>query len=176
MTDTKAMEAAAQKVREFKPHDNLSVGGTCHDCLWEAEQIVTAYHAALPVDGWPEAVSDGLVLPCSDCGGSPRFDYRVTDKFWNLHVGGEAHLGVVCLPCLDTRCGGIGLADALTAMVNRVESLALELYEEEPKPPGPSDPPFRSPNFPKWLADKFRERARAALPPNRPPATEKPSA
>lgn len=63
---------------------------------------------------WPGAVSDGLTLPCSDCGEVPRFDYQVNDEFWNLHVPNKpARFGVVCLPCLDRRCGGIGLADAL---------------------------------------------------------------
>ena len=65
--------------------------------------------------GWPEAVSDGLTLPCADCGEAPRFDYQVTDEFWRKHVPtSPAQLGVVCLPCLDRRCGGIGLSEALT--------------------------------------------------------------
>jgi hypothetical protein len=62
---------------------------------------------------WPEAVSDGLTLPCSDCREVPRFDYRVTDAFWREWVPDAGRLGVVCLPCLDRRCGGVGLADAL---------------------------------------------------------------
>lgn len=62
---------------------------------------------------WPDAVSDGLTLRCSDCGERPRFDYRVEDSFWAEHVPGDARLGVVCLPCLDRRCDGVGLADAL---------------------------------------------------------------
>ena len=63
---------------------------------------------------WPEAVSDGLSLPCSDCGEHPRFDYHVSDAFWDRWVPDRpAHLSVVCLPCLDKRCGGVGLADAL---------------------------------------------------------------
>lgn len=64
---------------------------------------------------WPAAVSDGLALPCADCGAVPRFDYHVTDEFWALHVPEKpARLGVICLPCLDCRCDGIGLAEALT--------------------------------------------------------------
>ena len=62
---------------------------------------------------WPEAVSDGLSLPCSDCGELPRFDYAVADAFWRQWVPGPERLSVVCLPCLDRRCGGRGLVDAL---------------------------------------------------------------
>lgn len=62
---------------------------------------------------WPEGISNGLTLPCSDCGQNPRFDYHVADEFWNLWVRDRARLGVVCLPCLDKRCGGRGLAEAL---------------------------------------------------------------
>lgn len=64
--------------------------------------------------GWPEGISDGLTLACSDCGQVPRFDYHVTDEFWKLHVPEKpARLSVVCLPCLDRRCGGVGLIDAI---------------------------------------------------------------
>lgn len=59
---------------------------------------------------WPEGVSDGLTLLCSDCGKRPRFDYRVTDAFWRRHGDGP---NVLCLPCLDARCGGEGLDEAL---------------------------------------------------------------
>lgn len=62
---------------------------------------------------WPGGVSDGLSLPCADCGQHPRFDYHVADEFWRQHVLDGARLGVVCLPCLDLRCGGAGLAEAL---------------------------------------------------------------
>lgn len=62
---------------------------------------------------WPEAVSDGLSLSCHDCGDTPRFDYRVTDGFWRRWVPGDERLSVVCLPCLDKRCGGSGLHEAL---------------------------------------------------------------
>lgn len=65
-------------------------------------------------EAWPEAVSDGLSLRCSDCGEFPRFDYHVTDEFWQQHVPTTpARLSVVCLPCLDRRCGGEGLVEAL---------------------------------------------------------------
>ena len=62
---------------------------------------------------WPEAISNGLVSPCQDCGLVPRFDYQVAEEFWSAHVPGKERLGVICLPCLDTRCNGEGLADAL---------------------------------------------------------------
>lgn len=62
---------------------------------------------------WPAGVSDGLALSCSDCGERPRFCYSVSDEFWRAWVPGPERLGVVCLPCLDKRCGGVGLASAL---------------------------------------------------------------
>lgn len=62
---------------------------------------------------WPPAVSDGLTIPCADCGEIPKFDYRVADEFWNEWVEPPGKTGVVCLPCLDNRCKGVGLADAL---------------------------------------------------------------
>lgn len=65
------------------------------------------------MSAWPDAVSDGLSLPCHDCGELPRFDYRVHDDFWRQCVPGPERTSVVCLPCLDRRCGGVGLADAL---------------------------------------------------------------
>jgi hypothetical protein len=66
-----------------------------------------------PGDEWPQAVSDGLSLACSDCGQVPRFDYHVSEDFWRRWVPGPDHLGVVCLACLDKRCRGVGLAEAL---------------------------------------------------------------
>lgn len=62
---------------------------------------------------WPEGISNGLTLSCSDCNEIPRYDYRVSNEFWQRHVSGKAKLGVICLPCLDLRCGGEGLAWAL---------------------------------------------------------------
>ena len=66
-------------------------------------------------DKWPAGVSDGLTLACHDCGEVPRFDYGVTDDFWCQYVprNDPAHRSVVCLPCLELRCGGVGLAEAL---------------------------------------------------------------
>lgn len=59
---------------------------------------------------WPEAVSDGLELPCANCDLLVSFDYRVTDEFWDIWGVGT---NVLCLPCLDGRCHGEGLADSL---------------------------------------------------------------
>lgn len=71
-------------------------------------------HTAMNNNVWPPAVSDGLTLPCSDCGKIPRFDFRVSDEFWQRWVpDNPARLSVICLVCLDSRCGGIGLAEAL---------------------------------------------------------------
>jgi len=67
----------------------------------------------LDPDRWPEGVSDGLTLTCADCGEVPCFDYSVEDAFWTQHVSGPERIGVVCLLCLDKRCGGVGLADAI---------------------------------------------------------------
>lgn len=60
-----------------------------------------------------EAVTDGLALDCFDCGQKPRFGFKVTDEFWEKHVKDGARLSVLCLSCLDRRCGGEGLAEAL---------------------------------------------------------------
>jgi len=61
---------------------------------------------------WPEGISDGLTSTCADCNEAPRFDFRVADEFWSRWAG-TARLGVLCLPCLDRRCCGVGLVDAL---------------------------------------------------------------
>lgn len=87
-------------------------------------------------DSWPVAVSDGLTLPCSDCDEVPRFDYNVDDDFWRQHVSDKGRLGVVCLPCLDRRCGGVGLAAALsfvqwTGTGHTVELLPNRRFEYE---------------------------------------------
>jgi hypothetical protein len=64
-----------------------------------------------PNDEWPAGISDGLSLSCSDCGEVPLcFDYHVTEEFWRQWGDGP---NVVCLPCLDLRCGGAGLAEAV---------------------------------------------------------------
>ncbi len=50
-----------------------------------------------------------------------------------------------------------------TAPSDPIEALARELYEAEPKPPGPPDPPFGSPHFPKSEAERYRAMAREQL-------------
>ena len=47
--------------------------------------------------------------------------------------------------------------------IDEVETLARQLYETDPKPPGPPDPPFGSPHFPKSEAEKYRAMARERL-------------
>ncbi len=50
---------------------------------------------------WPEAVSDGLILPCGVCGVVPQFDYRVDEPTWKKVAPKEHRLSVICLPCFD---------------------------------------------------------------------------
>lgn len=50
---------------------------------------------------WPEAVSDGLTLPCGICKTVPRFDFLVDDETWALVAPKEHRLGVICLPCFE---------------------------------------------------------------------------
>lgn len=52
-------------------------------------------------DKWPEAVCDGLCLPCKCCGNKTMYDYTVTEKFWKEVVPKKYKKWVVCLPCLD---------------------------------------------------------------------------
>lgn len=99
---------------------------------------------------WPAAISDGLTLACADCGLVPRFDYRVKEEFWRQHVPGPERLGVICLSCLDSRCGGVGLVDALieiqwtgTGHTVVLEPMFRHLYEPRPRyttSPTPSEP------------------------------------
>lgn len=61
------------------------------------------------IDGeWPGGISDGLVTPCQFCGDVPKFDYGVTDEFWNEVVTDNLKRGVICLPCFDVICAAIG--------------------------------------------------------------------
>lgn len=83
-----------------------------------------------PGDEWPVAVSDGLSIPCHDCGEIPRFDYNVTDEFWNRWVTGRQRYGAVCLPCLDKRCEGVGLAAALNFVQFKGTGVTVELLPE----------------------------------------------
>lgn len=78
-------------------------------------------------DDWPVAISDGLSIPCHDCDEIPQFDFNVTDEFWNRHVTGRERYGVVCLPCLDRRCAGVGLAAAIRFIQFVGTGLTVEL-------------------------------------------------
>lgn len=51
-------------------------------------------------DKWPEAVSDGLTIPCMRCGEIPAIDYRVDDDFWRKVARPRERKNVVCLDCL----------------------------------------------------------------------------
>ena len=51
-------------------------------------------------DPWPEAVSDGLTLPCGVCGTVPVIDYHIPDNIWKKIVPKKLKLGVICLNCL----------------------------------------------------------------------------
>lgn len=92
-------------------------------------------------DKWPTAISDGTGVPCSDCGEWPRFDYTVADDFWRQWVPDTpARLSVVCLPCLDRRCRGVGLAAALvriqwTGTRHTVELLPARRFEYQRETP-----------------------------------------
>jgi hypothetical protein len=93
---------------------------------------------------WPIAISDGLTLPCHDCGEVPRFDYNVKHEFWAQWVPDPSErTGVVCLPCLDRRCAGVGLAEAIrfiqwTGTWHTVELVPsrIHTYSEHPRGDG----------------------------------------
>ncbi len=61
---------------------------------------------------WPDSVATPLILSCADCGNHSKFDYMVDDDFWR-EFSGDERLNILCLPCLDKRCSGQGLAAAL---------------------------------------------------------------
>jgi hypothetical protein len=58
-------------------------------------------------DPWPEAISDGLTLPCSDCGQVPWLDFRIVDEAWLRNVPGPEQRGVLCLKCYLDRGGSL---------------------------------------------------------------------
>ena len=60
-------------------------------------------------DKWPEAISDGLILPCQLCGTVPHLDYLVDDEFWTSVVPPSISRGVVCLSCLDRLASDSGM-------------------------------------------------------------------
>lgn len=49
---------------------------------------------------WPEAVSDGLVSSCEECGVVPIIDYLVSNEVWENTVPRKIRSRVVCLECL----------------------------------------------------------------------------
>lgn len=51
------------------------------------------------MSSWPEGVSDGLALPCSECGVAPQFDWKCDDHLWREIVPKEVSRDVICLPC-----------------------------------------------------------------------------
>ncbi len=58
---------------------------------------------------WEPGISDGLTLPCGECGHVPSFDYNVDHETWKLVAGDHPHrLGVICLPCFDKLAVDIG--------------------------------------------------------------------
>lgn len=61
----------------------------------------------MTISVWPEGISDGLTLPCSDCGSEGVWlDYTVTEEAWQRVVPEKpTRLGVVCLPCYLKRGG-----------------------------------------------------------------------
>ncbi len=54
------------------------------------------------MSNWPEALSDGLTLPCGKCGEIPQFDYLVDEPTWKKVAPKEHRLSVICLPCFDS--------------------------------------------------------------------------
>lgn len=58
---------------------------------------------------WPEAVSDGLTIPCQVCGILPKFDYLVEDDLWRSVAPKEYLRSVICLPCLDRIASAKGI-------------------------------------------------------------------
>ena len=51
------------------------------------------------VNEWPDAVTDGLTLPCGVCDRFVAVDYRVSDDEWDRVISDEYRLGVVCFEC-----------------------------------------------------------------------------
>lgn len=76
-------------------------------------------------DEWPPAVTDGLSLPCSDCGHLPTVCYGATDEEWARVVprGDPAHLAVVCLGCFVKRGGDVTRVEELQVVGGGVTAL-----------------------------------------------------
>ena len=52
-------------------------------------------------DPWPEALSDGMELPCALCAKGVDFAFLVTDEIWKRVVPLGIRRDMVCLRCLD---------------------------------------------------------------------------
>ena len=90
---------------------------------------------------WPEAVSDGLTLPCGICGTIPSIDYHVEDDFWDSVVPRQLRRGVVCLDCLADLAAerGLGVAENVQQVqwIGKGETLVLNperVYRYAPWP------------------------------------------
>lgn len=73
----------------------------------EAEPTV---HVIGPDDEWPGGISDGLTLPCVNCGMAPELDYRVTDEAWAAVVDEHERLAVMCLSCFGALADKAGIS------------------------------------------------------------------
>jgi len=69
-------------------------------CPWCGKKLENIFKTEVE---WPDGISDGLVLPCSDCGKKTNFDYKVTDELWNRVVPVDKKHDVICLDCFDKR-------------------------------------------------------------------------
>ncbi len=52
------------------------------------------------MSNWPPGVSDGLTLPCSNCGKFTNIDFRATPESWSYvteFIGDKT--SVICLDC-----------------------------------------------------------------------------
>ena len=101
-------------------------------------------HILNVTEHWPEAVSDGLTLPCFECGQVPQIDYHVAEWVWRACISIEHRGDVLCLPCflkLITRHNRVEMlawVDEIQLTVNG-ETLVLApsllvRYEQEREP------------------------------------------
>lgn len=75
-------------------------------------------------DEWPPAVSDGLALPCFDCGEMPFVDYRVDDNEWYRVAPTEpARRSVVCIGCFVKRGGDVTKVEEVQVIGDGVTAL-----------------------------------------------------
>lgn len=66
---------------------------------------------------WPEAVSDGLTLPCAFCAKVPDVDWRTTEDEWQRVIPKRFQLGVVCLGCFIWKGGDARLVEQIQVVV-----------------------------------------------------------